>query len=431
MQDDEYSTHKEAFQAEVARHFRWNFTVNALDGAFFWFAVNFVAPSTILPLYVRHLTDSRLVLGLVGTIAGAGWYLPQLLTANCVARLPRKKPLVISLGFFGERLPYLVMAVSAFILASDAPGPAITWFLLTFAWHTLGAGSLAVAWQEMIARVIPVRYRGRLLGIANFGGTAVGLVAAAWAAAILDRYPFPTNFALCFGLGFAFMMVSWFFLALTREPPLRARRSAISLGEFRRRLPTVLRNDRNFASYLWARVITVIGRMGMGFLTVYAAERWALSDSQAGYYALLLLLGQAVGNLLFGPLADRRGHKLVAEISVALATLSMAGAVLAPSSTWLYPVFAAVGALNASEILSMIGIVMEFAGPEDRPTYIGLANTIPGLFAAVSPVIGGWIASRSNYTMTFLVGALLSVFAWCVLHWAVREPRSSADVTQA
>jgi MFS family permease len=428
MQEDEYTAEEKAFQVEVARHFRWNFAVNALDGAFFWFAVNFVAPSTILPLYVRHLTDSRLVIGLVGTIAGAGWYLPQLLTANYVARQPRKKPLVTWLGFFAERLPYLVMAVSAFILAGDSPGPAVAWFLLTFAWHTLGAGSLAVAWQEMVARVIPVRYRGRLLGIANFGGTAAGLFAAAWAAAILDRYPFPTNFALCFGLGFLFMMVSWFFLALTREPPLHARRSAISLGEFRRRLPTVLRSDRNFASYLWARVITVIGRMGMGFLTVYAAERWALSDSQAGYYAMLLLLGQATGNILFGPLADRRGHKVVSEISVAIAALSMVGAVLAPSSTWLYPVFAAVGALNASDILSMIGIVMEFAGPEDRPTYIGLANTIPGLFAAVAPVIGGWIASRSNYTMTFLTGALLSVFAWCVLHWAVREPRASADL---
>jgi len=427
VDDMDYTAEGRTYQAEVRRHFRWNFAVNVLDGAFFWFGINFAAPSTILPLYVRHLTDSRLLIGLIATIAGAGWYLPQLLTANYVERLPRKKPLVVNVGFFTERLAFLSMAASAFLFAANSPALALALFFVTLTWHTVGAGIIAVAWQEMVAKVIPVNYRGRVLGIANFGGTATGILGAALAAFILHRYPFPTNFALCFALAFVFILFSWVFLALTREPPLHSRKPAVSLGEYLRRLPIVLRRDSNFATYLLVRIITVLGRMGIGFLTVYAAERWQLTDSQAGFYTTLILIGQAAANLIFGPLADRRGHKLGLEISLALSALCMLAAVLAPSPTWMYVVFAAVGALTATDIVSMLGIVMEFTSPDDRPTYMGLASTVPGLFAVIAPMIGGWIASRTSYRMTFLSAMVLSLAAWAILHWLVREPRKNAS----
>ena len=38
-------------------------------------------------------------------IANGGWFVPQLLTANTVEQLPRKKPVVVRLGFLLERLP--------------------------------------------------------------------------------------------------------------------------------------------------------------------------------------------------------------------------------------------------------------------------------------------------------------------------------------
>ena len=425
MDDIDYAAEERAYQAEVERHFRWNFVVNMLDGALFWFGLNFVAPSTILPLYVRHLTDSRLLIGLIATIAGAGWYLPQLFTANYIEQLPRKKPIVTNVGFFTERLSFLFMAASAFLFAASSPALALALFFFTLTWHTVGAGIIAVAWQEMVAKIIPVNYRGRLLGLANFGGTATGILGSALAASILDRYPFPTSFALCFAIGFVFILLSWLSLALTREPPLHSRKPAVSLGEYWRRLPIVLRRDPNFATYLLVRIITVLGRMGIGFLTVYAVERWQLTDSQAGFYTTLILVGQASANLIFGPLADRRGHKLVLEISLALSALCMLAAVLAPSPTWMYLVFAAVGALTASDIVAMLGIVMEFTNPDDRPTYMGLASTAPGLFAAVAPMIGGWIASRASYRMTFLVAAIVTLAAWAVLHWLVRDPRKA------
>jgi MFS family permease len=420
---DQPTTEEAAFEAEVQRNFRWNFGVNLADGASFWFGLSFAAPSTIMTLYVSHLTDSPLLIGLVSAIAGAGWYLPQLFMAKYVEAMPVKKKMVVNVGLFSERLPFIVMAVSVFLFAARNPKLALIWFFLTLTWHTVGAGLVAISWQDMIAKVIPVNYRGRLLGIANALGTAAGIAGAAMAAAILARYPFPTNFGICISLTAIFVMVSWLALSLTREPPQQSNKPVISLREYLNRLPAVLRSDRNFAVYLLSRVIAVFGRMATGFVVVYAVQRWHLTDSQAGLYTTMLLAGETIAYIGAGALGDLYGHKLVLEMGLALCALSMAIAVLAPSPTWIYGVFIAMGALVAAETVSGIGISMEFGTPEQRPTYMGLVNTIPGLFSAVAPLLGGWIASRTNYTVLFATALLLSIAAWAILRWLVQEPR--------
>lgn len=421
--------HAAEYEAEIQRNFRWNFAVNLADGAFYWFGMSFAAPSTIMPLYVSHLTNSPLLIGLISAITGAGWYLPQLLMAKYVARQPVKKKMVVNVGFFSERLPIIVMAASVFLFAARDPDLALAFFFLSLVWYTIGAGIVAISWQDMLAKVIPVHYRGRLLGLANALGTGAGIAGAGAAAAILARYPFPTNFGICVSLLALFVMGSWAAISLTREPPQQSDEPAISLREYILHLPAVLRRDRNFAAYLLSRVVAVFGRMATGFVTVYAVQRWGLSDGQAGLYTTTLLAGQAVAYVGGGALADRHGHKLVQEISVTLCTLSMAIAVLAPSPTWIYAVFAAIGALTAAEVVSSIGIAMEFGRPEERPTYMGLANTIPGLFSAVAPVLGGWIASWTNYRVLFVTALLFSAVAWAILRWLVREPRRAASVS--
>jgi hypothetical protein len=48
----------------------------------FWFGMSCISTTVIIPLYIRHFTDSPLVIGLVPTILTAGSLLPQLFTAN-------------------------------------------------------------------------------------------------------------------------------------------------------------------------------------------------------------------------------------------------------------------------------------------------------------------------------------------------------------
>jgi MFS family permease len=425
-------TESAAVEAEVERNYRFNFIVNFLDGTFFWWGASFIAPRTILPLYVSRLTDSSLAIGLLATISATAWLLPQLFTANWVQRLPRKKEAPVRVGLFTERLPVLLLVPAAW-LANRSPGLALTLFFVLFAWHAVGAGVVAVGWQDMLAKVIPVDRRGRFLGVTNFGGTATGVVGAVAAAWLLDRYDFPQGYMYSFAAAAALIFISWIFLALTREPLDTNQEPVVSSGEYWKRLPGVLRADRNFRRFLLSQVVVAWGGMALGFLAVYAVRRWGLPDSQAGDYTASMLIGQALSNLLFGALADRKGHKLVLELSALFGVSAVVLAYLAPGPNWFHLIFAFVGANAAGSMLGGIMIVFEFTKPEMRPTYIGLSNTIIGVFNAITPLIGGWIVGVLGYRPLFAMAAALGAVGFALLRWTVREPRHShaLDAKQA
>ena len=203
--------------AEVQHNYRWNFSVNLLDGAFFWFGASFMSSATILPLFVSKLTTSALAIGLLAVFAQASWFLPQLFTANLVERLARKKPVVVNLGLFAERLPVWGLVLATLIAVSN-PTLSLVIFFVCFAWHGLGAGSLGTAWRDLIARMFPVERRGRFVGVTNFigaGAGAIGAVATTW---LLTNLAYPTNFAALFTIAATAIMISWVWLALAREP---------------------------------------------------------------------------------------------------------------------------------------------------------------------------------------------------------------------
>ena len=100
-------------QQEVERNYRWNFLVNALDGASFWLGMSFISSTVILPLYVSHFTHNPILIGLIPFLYTAGYLLPQLFIANRVERAPRKKYFPVTLGFFLERVPIFLLAPAA------------------------------------------------------------------------------------------------------------------------------------------------------------------------------------------------------------------------------------------------------------------------------------------------------------------------------
>jgi MFS family permease len=165
--------------------------------------------------------------------------------------------------------------------------------------------------------------------------------------------------------------------------------------------------------------------MATGFLVVYTVQAWNLPDAQASAFTIALQIGLALANLFFGFLADRRGHKLSLEICMALSALSLVVAIFAPSPLWFFPVFFLRGAVNAGTFISGISIVYEFTDAENRPTYIGLANTIPGVAGAIAPMIGGSLAGALSYQAMFTLSAAIGAIGWVLLHLGVREPRKT------
>jgi len=410
------------FKAEIERNYRHNFFVNFMDGTAFWLGASFISYRTILPVYLANLTDSKIAIGLLSTIIATGWLLPQLFTANWTQRLPVKKVAPVKWGFFTERVPIFLFIPAAW-LATVNTELAIVAFFILISWHLFGAGVIAVGWQDMIAKIIPIERRGKFFGLTNFGGTATGIMGASTVAWLLDRYEFPYGYMLCFSAASIFIMISWIFLAMTREPAVEPKEAPISEAEYWKRLPKILHNDCNFRRYLISQIVITGGGIALGFLAVYAVERWNLPDSQVGFFTTSMLIGQALSNLIFGWLSDRKGHKLILELSVLASVLSVGLALIAPQPEWFYTVFALTGVSAAGFILSGIMIVFEFGSVDIRPTYIGLNNTVIGVFSALMPLLGAWLIEAFSYQVLYGFALVFGIMGLVMLHWWVQEPR--------
>jgi MFS family permease len=411
---------------EVEHNYRWNLTVNLLEGTAFWFGLSFISASTIVPLFISKLTSSPLPIGLAAVIAQGAWFLPQLFTANAVEGLPRKKPVVVRLGLFLERLPVWLLVVAA-LLAVRAPALALIIFFVGYAWRGLGGGVVATAWQDLVARCFPVERRGRFFGMASFLGAAMGVAGASLSSWILQVSDFPASFVYLFTLAAVALLASWFFLSLTREPVQPVRTPRQSNRDYLSGLSEILHHDHNFRRFLGARSLLALGSLGAGFVTVAAIQRWQVPDSSVGLYTAAYWGGQMMGYLAFGFLADRFGHKLPLELGALSSVLAFVVAWLAPSPEWIYLVFVLLGISLSSVIVSGILVALEFCKPERRPTYAGLTNTTAGVVAMAAPLLGAWLAGIS-YGWLFALSAVINLAAWAAMRWGVREPRWSPVV---
>jgi MFS family permease len=404
----------------------WNFAVNIVDISFYSLALNIVSQTTILPLLVSQLTTSKLAIGLVPAIFSLGFLLPQLFTAGYTERLRRKLPVLMLWSSLTERGPYLLIGLAIFLFARSAPGLALAAIYVLLGISATTGGMLTPAWYDLIAKVIPVRVRGVWSGLGSGLGALMSLAGAAMAGWFLSDWTFPLNYALCFAAAFVFFMLSWLGLALNREPESTTVKSHTSFLEYARQLPGILRRDRNYQVYLLSQSISNLGGMAAGFYIVYGAEKFQLTGAAVGTLTGVLVGSQALLNLVWGLIGDRKGHKLVLVGAAFCMALSAGTALFAHSTTLLGVVFFLMGASAAGSSVSSLNIILEFCAPEDRPTYIGLTNTLLAPSRTAAPLLGGWLASGLGYPWLFSIALAASLAGSLLMAGWMREPRHPA-----
>jgi MFS family permease len=407
------------------QHLRYNVKVGLADGGFFGIALGFASFGTILPLFVASMTDSATLIGLVPAIHAAGWLFPQLFTAKHTARLRRYKRTVL-INTIHERVPFLGFAIVAFLLPTIGiqAGLILSFILLT--WQGLGGGFTANPWTSMISKIIPPENRGTFIGmqaaVANLfiSGAAVG------AGYLLDFLESPLDFAICFFIASFFFTISWFALARTREPEDTERvieQHQTSLWKGARQ---ILQRDKNFSWFLVSRFLSQFGTMGFSFYIVYALRRFDADTVILGYLTATLTIAQTIANVSMGWFGDRLGHRSMLILGAAAAMLSSLLAWLANSINWFFPIFILAGFANVSIWMNGMTMATTFSGENERPFYIGLAQTLTAPATIIAPLLGGWIADAFGFVPTFSISTILSMVMMAILWFVVKDPHQQA-----
>ncbi|MFO7634616.1 MAG: MFS transporter, partial [Caldilinea sp.] len=285
------------------------------------------------------------------------------------------------------------------------------------------AGAATPAWYDMIAKVIPVHRRGVWSGVSHGIGALMAIFGALLVGRILDGYPYPNNFALLFVLAFLAMCISFVGLALNREPPSEMVKEHVSTRHYFRQLPDLLRANANYRRFFISRTIVLLGAMANGFFIIYGSQRFALDGAAIGLLTAVLVASQAIMSLFWGVIGDRIGHKVVLAGAAFLLALAALTTLLAPTQAWLILSFILLGASSSGDAVSGLNIILEFAAPEDRPTYIGLTNTLLAPTIIVAPILGGWLATVAGFPTLLGVAAAIAATGGLMLALWVHEPR--------
>ncbi|GAC1536877.1 MAG: MFS transporter [Herpetosiphon sp.] len=403
-------------------HWKRNFAANFLDVMFFSLALAFASNNTIIPLFIRQLGGSPLIVGLVPAIIQTGQMLPPLFAAPYVATLERKLPFLLKMTL-GERLPWPILAVATILLAPRYPLAMLILAIVLLAIFGLSGGLCTPAWMDIVTRVTPMRMRGKLFGWSGSLSGLLGVGGGLAAERVLATFAYPYSFAACFAAASVCMLASFIALLAIREPVSEEHTPLTSVRDYVRQLPGLLRRDRDFSIFIVVRMLAALAGMATALVAIYATEQRGLPPSVVGRFTAWMLGTQVLTTPLFGMLADRHGYKSSLQFALLAQAVAMAMSRVVTTSLGFSLVFGLIGAATGLLFSTTLNLVVEFATPADRVTYLGLHGTLIAPSVLLAPLIGGALAEFGGYPLAFGVGATCGFIALVLLTFFVREPR--------
>jgi hypothetical protein len=225
---------------------------------------------------------------------------------------------------------------------------------------------------------------------------------------------------------FAFLLTSAGLVVLKTmitEPEAPVSRPQMRLRDRIRQFPELL-SDRDFSGFVWVQCFATMSRVGAPFWTIYAGQHLGLDGALIGGLSFVFLGSDTVSNLVWGPLGDRVGFKLV-YLGALLCSLFGVGLLfVGETAVPIYGAFILLGFGGSGWMLAASTMVLEFGASEDTPMRLGLITTVEGAIAATGPVLAGLSVAAFGYTPLFIAVFAAMLVAIAILVFRVREPRN-------
>ncbi|MBP6298350.1 MAG: MFS transporter [Anaerolineae bacterium] len=395
--------------------YRRNFIYFLIDGILFTVAMGIIGTNTVIPDFVRRLTDSEILIGLSGSLFTIGFSLPQLFIARYIVRSARKK-----WWFVGPNIPVrfiiLIFAGITVWLGKDQPELVLLAFFVCYSIAALGDGLVGVPWADLAGTSLDNRWRARMFGLMTAATGVIMLLVAPLIGAVLSESGpgFPENYAILFGAAGVLFVISILPGIFIHElPGGKAVEKLPSLREFLPELGRVLREDIPFRAFIIARMFTSLFMMAAPFYIGFATVQLRMS-SEVAVPGLLATqtIGSVAGALVYTWLGARNNllYIQLALFGTALVPICALLAVAAGPLP-LYVGFLLSGLATSNLLLGQHNWIVGYADSDKRPVYVGLSNTIAAVVSLIAPFIGGVIAQSVGYEALFGVALVMTLGA--------------------
>jgi len=402
---------------------RKNLIMHVFDGSMYVLGMSFVAIPTIYPIFIKELGGSPLAVGSVYVLWTLGANICAAFIAQRLRRTSLFKPQMVIWGFVHRLMLFIAGIITALFIEGVSPNVTVPLFLLLLFLTALFGNMSGLPWFLVYTKTVPVKLRGRLMGIRQLIGSGTAAVGGYLVVLIINTFAFPINFSILFGLGFLFTMISFYFLTQIEEPPTVHSESNVPftsniLAEAKRLLQT----NRNYRHYLVADALILMSMSSVSLYSIFALEKFSLSPSSAGTFSAIVMATNMVSNIVFGIIADYYGHKVNVISTAVCFGLAALCAILSPNVVMYAFVFVFIAIAIQVHLISRMPFVAELSTEQERPLYVGITNTVTAPAMLVG-ILFGFFVPYVGYEIIFLVTAALAAAAVYVLSAKVIEPR--------
>ncbi len=407
----------------VEENLKRNYVANFIHGVLGLTGFRLIYAPTIIPAYLQMLTGSAAAVGLGSALLQLGATISPIAAGTRIEHRSHILPYAIRIGTM-MRIQILGLALTGWLLTGMWEAALVFFFLFVLGFFN---GAQRVAFQMLMAKLIPIRKRGRLQGYRNLAGGAIAAVLA-WVAGtvFIEGDVLGNGYATTFLTAFVLTSMGLVVLkTMIREPALVFPRPQRPFRERLREFPQLM-EDRDFRFYLVAHSLGTAARVGAPFWTIYAGTRLGLNGALIGSLSLLYLGADTVSNVIWGNAGDRWGFRGVYAASLAC---SLAGVVLLILGGWgdgaaaIYAAFVLLGAGGSGWMLAASTMVLEFGEEKDTPMRLAFVTTVEGAIAAIGPVLAGVTVALAGFVPLFAAIIVALLAALVVLLMRVREPR--------
>jgi len=395
-----------------------NFILALINGIFSRVGFRLVDSSMVLSAFVKELTGSNVLVGLICSTMRAGWMWPQLIISNLVEHRQRKMPFYI-FGVTARIFGWLLIVFVTLLIGSSNYLLLFISFYFLYFMVSSSLGISTLPFNDILAKSIPVRKRARLFSLRQFIGGIFGIGVGFLIRFVLNeefRFSFPYNYATLFGLATLMMIGSSLAFALAREPihPVRDKRRPF--WEHLKRGPYFLRKDRDYRYFLIFRIASAFGSMCIPFYVPYALDWLGVSESTIGSFTAAGAASAVLSNVLWAYMGEKHGSKsliIVTHSLLCLAPMIAASVRYLPASYQIkcyFSVFILTQAFMNGSVIGYMTYSLNLAPSMSRPTYLGFLNTLMFPMSFV-PLLGGALLEVMSYEKVFILSSCMAILA--------------------
>lgn len=409
------------YEGFVWSNLRRNYAGHFVHGMLGMTGFRLVNAPTFIPAYLHLISGSDFFVSLGASLQQLGGVISPIAGAAQIEHRKRILPVSMFLGTM-MRVQILGIALAGWFLGGT---PLLVSVLLFLFLLGLFSGPQGVAFQFLLAKMIPIARRGQLQGWRNLTGGIIAASLSYFAGKYLVGHNvFGNGYSTTFTLAFILTSLGLTaFRFLVREPEPPSIRSRSSIRERVRDLVPMLHGNPDFLYFMVARTFAIASRVAQPFYIIYVGKQIGFSGDVVGSLSLAFLGADTVMSVGWGYLADRYGFRSNFVIALAFWISSTVLLMSVSSPTWLFVAFFGLGAGNSGYQMSAQNIVFEFGHRDDMAMRLAFSNTAESIMSALGPLVGGVIAASLGYHAVFWVAIASEAIALVLLVALVEEPR--------